>query len=103
MHFPPDILRTCVRWDVAYSLRDRPAEARMEERGVDVDHATFLRWVVTYSPQLEEVCHERMQNLGYGTHAGSMGHLMLPRRLSDSLSVPGPDRLFRHPINPIPR
>ncbi len=26
----------------------------MEERGVRVDHATIQRWVLKYSPQLEE-------------------------------------------------
>ena len=31
----------------------------MEERGVDVDHATINRWVIKYSPQLEEAFHRR--------------------------------------------
>jgi putative transposase len=31
----------------------------MEERGVSVDHATVNRWVVKYSPQLEEAFHHR--------------------------------------------
>jgi transposase-like protein len=31
----------------------------MEERGVEVDHSTINRWVVTYSPQLEEAFHRR--------------------------------------------
>jgi putative transposase len=31
----------------------------MEERGVDLDHATINRWVVKYSPQLEEPFHRR--------------------------------------------
>jgi hypothetical protein len=31
----------------------------MLERGGHVDHATINRWVVTYSPQLEEACHRR--------------------------------------------
>ena len=31
----------------------------MEERGVPVDHATIQRWVVKYSPQLEEAFHRR--------------------------------------------
>jgi putative transposase len=29
----------------------------MEERGVPVDHATIQRWVVKYSPQLEDAFH----------------------------------------------
>jgi len=31
----------------------------MEERGVQVDHATINRWVIKYSPQLEEEFHRR--------------------------------------------
>ena len=42
------------RWDVAYPLSTRHVEERMLERGVHVDHATINRWVVKYSPQLEE-------------------------------------------------
>jgi len=44
---------------VAYPLRYRHVEELMEERGVPVDHATIQRWVVTYSPQLEEAFHRR--------------------------------------------
>src|SRR5437762_8889847 len=29
----------------------------MEERGVEVDHSTINRWVIKYSPQLEEAFH----------------------------------------------
>jgi putative transposase len=35
-------------------LSYRHVEELMEERGVPVDHATIQRWVVKYSPQLEE-------------------------------------------------
>jgi putative transposase len=31
----------------------------MEERGVEVDHSTINRWVIKYSPQLEEAFHRR--------------------------------------------
>ncbi|MEE9149548.1 MAG: IS6 family transposase, partial [Candidatus Tectomicrobia bacterium] len=31
----------------------------MEERGVNVDHSTINRWVIKYSPQLEEEFHRR--------------------------------------------
>src|SRR5256885_16785939 len=31
----------------------------MEERGVEVDHSTINRWVIKYSPQLEEEFHRR--------------------------------------------
>jgi putative transposase len=40
-------------------LSYRHVEELMEERGVPVDHATIQRWVVKYSPQLEEAFHRR--------------------------------------------
>ena len=52
-----DIILTGVRWYVAYSLRYRHVEELMQERGVSVDHATANRWVIKYSPQLEEAFH----------------------------------------------
>ena len=58
-HFPQDIILTGVRWYVAYPLSYRHVEELMQERGVSVDHATIQRWVVKYSPQLEEAFHRR--------------------------------------------
>ena len=40
----------------------------MEERGVDVDHATINRWVVKYSPQLEEAFHRRKRSIWTSWH-----------------------------------
>src|SRR3989449_2323688 len=58
-HFPPDIILMGVRWYVAYPLSYRHVEELLEERGVPVDHATIQRWVVKYSPLLEEAFHRR--------------------------------------------
>ena len=58
-HFPPDIILMGVRWYVAYPLSYRHVEELLEERGVPIDHATIQRWVVKYSPLLEEVFHRR--------------------------------------------
>src|SRR5467141_1933252 len=58
-HFAKDIILVGVRWYVAYPLSYRHIEELMEERGVPVDHATIQRWVVKYSPQLEEAFHRR--------------------------------------------
>jgi transposase-like protein len=63
-HFPQDIMLMGVRWYVAYPLSYRHVEELMEERGVPVDHATIQRWVVKYSPQLEEAFHRRKRPLG---------------------------------------
>jgi putative transposase len=64
-HFPQDIMLMGVRWYVAYPLSYRHVEALMEERGVLVDHATIQRWVVKYSPQLEEAFHRRKRPVGH--------------------------------------
>jgi transposase-like protein len=58
-HFPKDVMLTCVRWYVAYPLSYRHVEELMHERGVRVDHSTINRWVIKYSPQLEEAFHRR--------------------------------------------
>jgi len=58
-HFPQEIILTCVRWYVAYPLSTRHVEELMRERGVPVDHATVNRWVIKYSPPLEEAFHCR--------------------------------------------
>src|SRR5262245_3919430 len=58
-HFPQEIILMGVRWYVAYPLSYRHVEELMEERGVPIDHATIQRWVVKYSPQLEETFHRR--------------------------------------------
>ena len=59
VHFPKEVILMGVRWYVAYPLSTRHVEELMLERGVDVDHATINRWVIKYSPQLEEEFHRR--------------------------------------------
>ncbi len=56
-HFPPEVILMGVRWYLAYPLSTRHVEELMEERGVNVDHSTVNRWVIKYSPQLEEEFH----------------------------------------------
>ena len=56
-HFPQDIMPMGVRWHLAYPLSYRHVEALMAERGRRLDHATIQRWVVKYSPLLEEALH----------------------------------------------
>ena len=58
-HFPKEIILTGVRWYVAYPLSTRHVEELMHERGVKVDHSTINRWVIKYSPSLEEAFHRR--------------------------------------------
>src|SRR5215470_11215419 len=58
-YFPQDIILMGVRWYLAYPLSTRHVEELMRERGVHVDHSTINRWVVKYSPHLEEAFHCR--------------------------------------------
>ena len=58
-HFPKEVILMGVRWYVAYPLSTRHVEELMAERGVEVDHSTINRWVVKYSPLLEEAFHRR--------------------------------------------
>ena len=37
LHYPLDVILTCVRWYVAYGLSLRNLEEMMAERGIDVD------------------------------------------------------------------
>jgi putative transposase len=60
-HCPHEIMLMGVRWSVAYPLRSRHVEELMEERGVSIDHATIQRWVVKYSPKLEETFQRRQR------------------------------------------
>ena len=53
-----------VRWYVASPLSYRHVEELMEERGVALDHATVQRWVVKYSPLLEEAFQRRKRPVG---------------------------------------
>jgi putative transposase len=62
-HFPPEVILMGVRWYVAYPLSTRHVEELMRERGVHVDHATINRWVIKYSPQLEEAFHRRKRSV----------------------------------------
>jgi putative transposase len=62
--FPPDIILMGLRWYVASPLSTRHVEALMLERGVPVDHSTSNRWVVKYSPPLEEACPRRQRPVG---------------------------------------
>ncbi len=62
-HFPQDIILMGVRWYLAYPLSTRHVEELMLEHGVHVDHSTINRWVVKYSPQLEEAFHCRKRKV----------------------------------------
>jgi len=58
-HFPPEVILMGVRWYGAYPLSPRPVEALMEARGVEGEHSTINRGVITYRPPREEAFHRR--------------------------------------------
>ena len=58
-HFKKDMILMSIRWYLAYSLSYRDIEELALERRLKVDHSTINRWVIHYSPQLEEVFRKR--------------------------------------------
>jgi transposase-like protein len=44
-HFDPEVIVTCVRWYLRFSLSLRNVEELIRERGLIVDHTTMWRWV----------------------------------------------------------
>lgn len=53
-HFQPEIILTCTRWYLRYSLSYRDLEEMMSERGLSVDHTTIYRWVQHYPPEIDK-------------------------------------------------
>lgn len=51
--FPAEIILLCVRWYCKYGVSYRDLAQMMQERGVDVDPSTILRWVQRYAPEPE--------------------------------------------------
>jgi putative transposase len=58
-HFPKDVILYAVFFYVRYSVSYRDLEEIMEERGVEVDHATLNRWVIDYSPLIAAEAKKR--------------------------------------------
>ncbi|MFZ6691780.1 IS6 family transposase [Undibacterium sp. SXout20W] len=55
MHYPLEVMLTCVRWYAAYPLSVRHAEGMIAERGVFVDHSTVSRWAIRLLPVREKI------------------------------------------------
>ena len=64
VHYPLDVMLTCVRWYAAYPLSLRQIEEMMQERGVFVDHATVHRWAMKILPVLAAVFRRRKHPVG---------------------------------------
>src|SRR3979411_195675 len=64
LHYPLEVMLTCVRWYVAYPLSLRHLEEMMAERGVSVDHSTVHRWALKLLPVLEKAFRRRKRPVG---------------------------------------
>ena len=64
LHYPLEVMLTCVRWYVAYPLSLRHVEEMMQERGVFVDHVTVHRWAIKMLPVLAAVFRRRTRPVG---------------------------------------
>ena len=51
-HYPKSVILYAVYFYVRYGVSYRDLEEIIEERGAEVDHATFNRWVVKFSPMI---------------------------------------------------
>jgi putative transposase len=58
-HYPKDVILYAVFFYVRYAVSYRDLEEIMEERSVEVDHATLNRWVVKYSPMIASEAQKR--------------------------------------------
>ncbi|MGY2486206.1 IS6 family transposase [Cupriavidus sp. CP313] len=59
LHYPLEVMLTCVRWYVAYPLSLRQLEEMMAERGISVDYSTMHRWALKLLPALHKVFRRR--------------------------------------------
>jgi transposase-like protein len=64
LHYPLEVMLTCVRWYVAYPLSLRHIEEMMQERGVFVDQTTVHRWAIKMLPVLAAVVRRRKRPVG---------------------------------------
>lgn len=53
-HFQPDVILLCVRWYLRYPISYRDLEEMMRDRSLEVDHTTLNRWVIRYSPAIDQ-------------------------------------------------
>lgn len=65
-HFDRSVILLCVRWYLAYGLRDM--KEMMAERGIIIDHSTIHRWVVHFSPVRLNRFNRRKRVVGSNWH-----------------------------------
>ena len=73
--FEREIILWGVRWYVAYPISYRQLEEMMQERGVEVDHSSLNRWVLKFTPLLEQAFWKRKLAVGTSWRmALALGH-----------------------------
>ena len=61
-HFQTEIIILCVRWYLKYPLSCRMIVEMMQERGISITHTTIMRWVLEYSPIIEEKARKHLKS-----------------------------------------
>ena len=64
LHYPLEVMLTCVRWYVSYPRNLRHIEEMMQERCVFVDHVTVHRWAIKILPVVAGVFCKRKRQVG---------------------------------------
>ncbi|SIT35924.1 transposase (fragment) [Paraburkholderia ribeironis] len=64
LHYPLDVILTCVRWYVAYPLSLRHIEEKVAGGGIAVDHSTVHSWALMLLPGLEKAFRSRERPVG---------------------------------------
>ena len=82
--FERDIILWGVRWYVAYPITYRQLEQMMQERGVEVDHSSLNRWVLKFTPLLEQAFRKR--KLAVGT-SWRMDETYISVRVNGSIDI----------------
>jgi hypothetical protein len=66
--FAGEIIVTCVRWYLRFSLSLRDVEELMAERGLSVDHTSVWRWTQRYAPEVERRLRGQLKPKGSTWH-----------------------------------
>ena len=64
LHYPLEVILTCIRWYIAYPLSLRHVEEMLQERGGFVDHSTVHRSATKMLPVLATVFRLRKRAVG---------------------------------------
>jgi transposase, IS6 family len=66
--FSAEIIVTCVRWYLRYSLSLRDVEELMMERGLSIDHTTIWRWIQRYASEVRRRLRGQLKPKGSTWH-----------------------------------